>query len=194
MDNLPSSWFSKHKLLGYLFLAVIFGAIVAGVYYWQYGRYSKQEAVISNQEPQIQDPTANWQTYTNSKYNFQVQYPSNWVVKEEGSIVFRSLSYQKRLDDNDKNCSDNNEQTYCLSETYGESVSFDAELGDRPADQLKGQKVFNSVTFNRYSDGGLFGDYTIYTTLKNGVVLAFSTDDRNLPYLDQILSTFKFTK
>lgn len=138
--------------------------------------------------------TANWKIYTNAKYGFEVKYLSSWVVKEDGPVVFRSLSYQNRLDENSQNCSDNKEQTLCLSEMYGESVTFDAELGDRPSNQLKGQKVFNGITFNKYYDGGLFGNYTIYTTLKNGIVLAFSTDDKNLSYLEQILSTFKFTK
>lgn len=32
-----------------------------------------------------QDQTADWKTYTNIKYNFEIKYPSNWSVRE-GSV------------------------------------------------------------------------------------------------------------
>lgn len=138
--------------------------------------------------------TADWKTYTNVQYGFQVQYPANWTVTEDGYVYFQSLDYKKLLDNNNKYCSDNNPMTECLSEPYGQSVTFSAELGDRDSKQLKGQKIFNGVTFDKYVDGGLFGDYTTYVTLHNGINYTFTTDEGNLPHMEEILSSFKFTK
>lgn len=146
--------------------------------------------------PASNQQSATSKTYTNTKYGFEVQYPSNWIVKEEGDyIAFRSSDSQKGVEENTKNCNDNNPQTSCNPEYYvDENVSFSAEIGDRATTPLKGTKTFNGIKFNKYVEGGLFGDYTTYVTIKNGINYAFYTDEQNVSYMEQILTTFKFTK
>jgi hypothetical protein len=46
-----------------------------------------------------QGATANWKTYTNSKYGFTFQYPGTWVMEEDtdiivsGKVTSRSISF-----------------------------------------------------------------------------------------------------
>lgn len=71
-----------------------------------------------------------------------------------------------------------------------QQVAFSAELGDREESSLQGAKTFNGIEFKKYAEGRSI----TYTTLKNGVVLAFITDQANVPFMEQIIATFKFTK
>lgn len=44
------------------------------------------------------DPTANWKTYTNTKYGFSFKYPKDWVIEEEpvkkqGILIWSAEGY-----------------------------------------------------------------------------------------------------
>lgn len=60
-----------------LLLAVAGGAVF----------FINQNSIIKNQNTQtipdtINDSKANWKTYTNTRYNFSIEYPSNWSYRE----------------------------------------------------------------------------------------------------------------
>ena len=43
---------------------------------------------LSSVETQVlEDETANWKTYTNIQYSYSLNYPNEWIVKEENSPV-----------------------------------------------------------------------------------------------------------
>lgn len=49
--------------------------------------FINQDSIIKNQNTQtipdtINDSKANWKTYTNTRYNFSIEYPSNWSYRE----------------------------------------------------------------------------------------------------------------
>ncbi len=67
------------------FLGLIAIASLITVNIWLYAK-SQKEVVIA---PAVVQPTAtttdtmaDWQTYTNDQYGFNIKYPSNWVTKE----------------------------------------------------------------------------------------------------------------
>ena len=57
-----------------ILIVVLIVAVVglAGVLVWQ--NWGKAEPIVDNRLPII-DETANWKTYTNNKYGFEVKYP-----------------------------------------------------------------------------------------------------------------------
>ncbi|MBI4049703.1 MAG: hypothetical protein HY395_02735 [Candidatus Doudnabacteria bacterium] len=69
-----SGWFTKHKLLGYLFLVLVFAGAVALAYWWQYG--SRTTITINDND----NKTADWKTYRNEEYGFEFGYPSDWQI------------------------------------------------------------------------------------------------------------------
>ena len=64
----------KYLVIAIIFLAALmFGGIA---YYKQY-----KSATINNLPPVVTDaPT--WQTYTNTKFGYQVKYPGDWSMRE----------------------------------------------------------------------------------------------------------------
>ncbi len=74
------SWFSRHMVLGYVFLAVIFLGIVAGIYYVKYGFHKpgQQSAYSEVKSPAAE--TSDWKTYSNTQTGFEFKYPSDWVL------------------------------------------------------------------------------------------------------------------
>ncbi len=71
--------------------------LVAGVGYFAFVKKSAPVAyqtptptvtttVIKTTSPTV-DPTANWKTYSNQTYGYEVKYPNNWKVSETDSQV-----------------------------------------------------------------------------------------------------------
>ena len=61
------------------------------------------------------DPTANWKTYSNTKYDFSFKYPSEWEIDDSSSnddvntsdrFRFYNLSDMMEIKMHDKNCQD----------------------------------------------------------------------------------------
>jgi hypothetical protein len=76
----------QKRLQIFLAIFIIIIAVMSGMIYW-----SKDKAmpVIQNQDPsqsqsdQLQsDPIADWKTYRNQKYGFEVKCPPEWTVEE----------------------------------------------------------------------------------------------------------------
>ena len=77
-----------HVLLVVLLIAVAIGG------YLLYTNYSNNRSKVTTSvvqqttqpSPSPSDETANWKTYTNTKYGFSFKYPSNLVVAEQDTI------------------------------------------------------------------------------------------------------------
>jgi len=107
----PKSNWLHSKLFGYGFLVVIFVVAVAGIYQWQYGRTNNNVIVTNFEEciaagnPALEsyprqcqtsdgqsfveqiDETANWQTYRNEEFGYELKYPQNFMLKDEAEQV-----------------------------------------------------------------------------------------------------------
>jgi hypothetical protein len=63
----------KYRVLGFVYLVLVFAAIISIVYYFQV------VGTPINTDPVVhRDPTENWKTYPNVKYGFELKYPTDW--------------------------------------------------------------------------------------------------------------------
>ncbi|MEO8065326.1 MAG: hypothetical protein ABI643_00530 [Candidatus Doudnabacteria bacterium] len=70
-DTLHKNWFSRHMILGVVFLLAAVGAIVSGIYYWQ----TVRQIPAFLQVPAHKDFMADWKAYSNTKYGLEFKYP-----------------------------------------------------------------------------------------------------------------------
>jgi hypothetical protein len=172
------NWFSRHMILGYVFLALVGVGIVSAVYYLEKPKQSdiNDSFVVIAPPP---SPITTENLYVSTKYGFQVQLEPGWTAdeREANFIFFRSPEYQP--------CPDR-----CVPAPY-KFVNFESYLPDKPTTKPNSQKTFNGVVFDQYLRAG---NETLYVTTKNNIVYMFSTTDPgSVAVLEQLLSTFRFT-
>lgn len=194
-SNIPQdpkkNWFSKHMLLGILFLLAVFAAAVAGIYYWQTVKQIPAKVDL----PVHKDVTANWQTYTNSQYRFEIKIPKDWIVTENSSgLYFVSPDMQAGQKENEANCA---AKRPCNVELPYYSFAFENNFDPSSAGNTQHQ-TFNSIDFMGYDQLDTMTNGFGYETEHNGKIYNFSIlfkdDTQKLEELKQTLSTFKFTE
>jgi hypothetical protein len=174
-----------------LSVLLIIIAAIAAILYFQNQKLIRELARIQTlaTPTAAPDPTANWKTYTNSKYEFEFKYPSDWDVREsdfnytnaivefekDKSVVLSILSDQKKYNSLDQYLGTQN------------SVAKDISVGNIPA---------KYISF--LGDGGHTLSYkrlVFFTEEKNVLDLYYNWEfyDKNESdkTFDQILSTFK---
>ena len=100
LDPIPKkSWFSAHHALGYIFLFTAVAAIVAAFYYNQTIKQMPQAVDL----PVHKDATANWKTYTNAEYGFEMKLPPGWTQNKEPNVSEDSILINFASDEERKN-------------------------------------------------------------------------------------------
>jgi len=151
--------------------------------------------------PETKDETANWKTYKNKEYGFEIRYPNDWLIEGNQDSV-----YFKRTDISQEEM-ERMEIGYPLSilveNTSAESIFdwFENSFSDRPQN-LKPEK--HSITIGgingiRYSDPiSMGGCDETFATIKNRKLFRFlrhgSTCNYSNELFTNIVSTFKFVK
>jgi hypothetical protein len=146
-------------------------------------------------EAKAQEGTANWKTYTNTKYGFSFKYPDGFQVKERASGYFVITTTSENS----------------FNGSLQEGISIDARLLGSYANidsarntisnslvVSENKKVSNwEVTQGVGKDGMLKGVEFRQAIIpyKTGVIeVETITNAKYLSIFDQILSTFQFTK
>jgi len=68
-----------------LILIIIIVLAGGGISAWQYFGASRKEVKVpevKTSEEIVQNETANWQTYRNDEFGFELKYPQGWVVRD----------------------------------------------------------------------------------------------------------------
>ncbi|OGG14810.1 hypothetical protein A2773_06950 [Candidatus Gottesmanbacteria bacterium RIFCSPHIGHO2_01_FULL_39_10] len=140
------------------------------------------------------DPTANWKTYTNSKYNYQLSYPPNFTATTDESGQIPGVL----VANSDKTI------TIALTAPTG-SLAGNASEKLIPVPDLK--FIINGVTYTPeeafYFPSEKLYKFRINPLLKDGKTWGFDgvdifsfygsyTKPEDIKLINQILSTFKF--
>ena len=138
---------------------------------------------------QAADSIDGWKTYTNNKYGFQINYPSNWIAdfdwlshtnSGEGSVVFCPPELQ---DNNLKNGITDKVGGCIVGKTNGGSINPEAPIGLRQCDLRATNGLERCNPSNLFTDKNNNYGYNLYI---------WNAKYQNI--FNQMLSTFKFTK
>jgi hypothetical protein len=187
----------KANIVWLVALILIFLAITSVAGYFALRNYASQNIVAT---PTVVESSANttaeWKTYVNNEFGFEISYPSGWLVKnniqEKGtSIQFVAPNTELLVENNNRACSDGSDTTECSAD----GVPADVSLSISPKSTIsitesQGTVEFNNIIFIKYL-GAFAGDKN-FITMHNDQDFNFTCI--NINACDQMLSTFKFTK
>ncbi len=195
---------SKKVLGGIILVAVL---AIGGYLVWNTKAKTVAEPVITKA-----DETANWKTYTNAKYGFELKYPETWatVNYDNGAPGF-GIAFQSKIDGSgfkivtDENLSPSQTIKQYLQD--GDARSQTAYEGSPSKDIISSKYTFvsNLPAIQREEFWNAAGFKTIITYVKNGTTIYYlqlqpqvnldaKYTEENQETYNQILSTFKFTK
>lgn len=169
---------------------------------------SPQPSPLSTEAPaKVEDPTANWKTYTHPLKFFSFKVPSDWILdyKSDPEIQLSNTnlvnpipSYKGRTLAITIYIDNNSAATLQSYVTGNKNKSIELHGTEAIKPWKESPFILDDQPAIRVERGGLFSGTDIYVQdPSETVVLSFSFigDYDNFPGLiDQILSTFKFTQ
>lgn len=208
---------NKKLLLGVLAGAIILaliGTVAFGAYQLGRSQTTNPSPIVATPSttPVVEpapDPTTNWQIYTNTKYNYEIKYPSDWtagVISSLGNIATTSsVNFREKSDQTPAESgyvisvisSEDSliSQTCLKSGSYAGGESAQGFLCGRNVQATT--KVINGISWEVLQEdsvGNVPSGSIAYNTVRNHklyFIISFSNPDKTFFY-DQILPTFKF--
>lgn len=199
----------KTNYLNLILISVAFVFFLAGAYYLgqQSTKVVEVPTVVPTTAPVAVIPTVNpatnWKTYTDSKYGFSINYPSNFKFESKEGIV--NISDLRVAEPNCK-------RGGCYLGDYSLKLSLiSIAINQTNLKSIVGEKYkqeqnsaidvtplkltkLNNYPAYYYEATGAERYSNYYVMSDSGAVLKLSFVNNDSQYLNQILSTFKFTE
>jgi len=203
-----------------IIIIVLVALMAGGIIFWQYFGLEKKE--IKAPEEKIIDETADWQTYRNEEYGFEIKYPEEARLLEFPSKIVITLSPETPIKEKQLtisfgstslDCADNWPMPKVIKteEIYISNVKFLKEIGYQyECDVPEGKGYAGACYFDVNEEGKVItGKYvtvyssTRYSTKKenlcfflNFLLSPYSISDsdykKEADIFNQMLSTFRF--
>jgi len=144
-----------------------------------------------------------WKTYTNSEFSFEFQYPSEYYIVGEHTLLNHDAqllsNYEREEDNNLPNLKEDAENIFFETYTVAQGTTLD---GLKPKTNLVSFEKFITKAGLEgrkvvvYSEDQPVGNHTYFVFLQNNRVIHFSLgsmSEDKVSLLEDILATFKFT-
>jgi hypothetical protein len=177
----------------YLLIVFVFGIIVGAGSLWFSAR----------QEPSYQPPeikkseTANWKTYRNEEYKYEVKYPSDWKINViiDWLVTFTSPSVEKQFSITvpESKMIEEKPPPVCLAGRCSDATFFkDIEITLNNFSGIRREIVYSEfpgplINIETYI---LKGKFFFRLDFKHWETAEITPEDTN--FYNQMLSTFKF--
>lgn len=195
------------NLLMILAVSTIIASFLAGFFYWQNtqlkGQIVEKMAMEEKSDESIQDdptttpdPTADWETYTNTASNFQIKFPQSWEIYNiaaDASSSNEATKESRHIEISDPNILKYNPDKGANSGFI--SIQNFGLLMINPDDPNVEQVVVNDIpmTLTNHTNGNKTYTVIIPDTDTYLEIFINYTEDSSLNItFDQILSTFEF--
>jgi len=208
-------------LVSLLSVLLLLSCIIAGFFAWQTQNLVKELQEIRSQElvtsvpTPTPDPTADWKTYTNTKYFYTLKYPSHWLAesREPGvdntpTIYATSRSIILSPDNQIQRVPN----PLLEIQSVGSEISrpnYSEWVKRQRSNFVEGYKITNETTYDiagvsatlleglhMYPSSSTYIKQLYFASSEEGVYHSISIGSdtkQDSAVFDQILSTFKFT-
>ena len=145
-------------------------------------------------QPEMMSTGSNpsWETYVNSRYGYSFHYPVNWYLEESTELITTVRPWKREAHQYSNPITDLTVTVYPTPESW-ERIRSDMDKGHfiEKRDFTIGGQPAQEMT--ELAEKGL--SYTHIFIEKNGSLFAitYSNDSPELPVMNQIVDSFKFT-
>lgn len=163
-----------------------------------------QKAVSQVSPSPIPDPTANWKTYTNTEFGYQIRYPADWTLKQntDSASPYPALyPAEDSLDYLSLRTTTFSPEDYIadLRSSAEKVVSGEVIVGQQTKTDIAGITAYKIFTSSEAEGGDKyvigFNNRTIIIGQHFNYIVSLPLDGKTklLEIFNKILSTFKFT-
>jgi hypothetical protein len=182
----------------FLLIVIILAIIVGGGTLWL---LVKKELPYQPSEIKKIDETANWKTYRNEEYGFEVKYPNNWYAEPEDlaglsaklSIIFGNYLIKESYGREDYTFVNFVVEDATINEYLNEMKKYGAKIEET---NIASSKAYKTITTGEevYLGDNLNPSISITIMHNNHVygLLILYPNEISEKVFNQIVSTFKF--